>query len=62
MVGRYLDRSRERVVQMGECHFVLGSYLLTNDDFVDVVEFVPILIIRLHVSVPRYSMSHVEDF
>jgi hypothetical protein len=36
---------------MWECNFILSSYRLADDDFRDIVELVPVLILLVDVSV-----------
>lgn len=61
MIGRYLNRTGKGVVEMGECDFVFGSDLLSDDDLVDVVEFVPIFIKCFHISIPECSVSTLPN-
>lgn len=42
--------SRSRIVQKWEGNFVLSSDLLTNNDLIDIIEFIPIIVF-LEISV-----------
>ena len=59
--------SRSTIIEMRECDFVLGSYLLSDDNFVDVVEFVPIFVFFIDISEERLKFrtsrnSHIKGF
>ena len=41
-----MDMKRQAVVQVGEGNPVLSPHRLPDDDFIDVVEFIPVLITR----------------
>ena len=43
MVVRRLDMSRSTVVKIRECNSVLRANMLTDNDFIDIIKFVPIL-------------------
>jgi len=39
-----MDLERDVVVEVRECNAVLGTDRLSNDDLVDVVEFIPVFV------------------
>ena len=45
------DSSRSVVVQMGEGDFVFCSDWMSDDDFVDIVELIPVFVEIVEVSV-----------
>lgn len=49
MVRRYCHFPRSGIVEVREGYLVFRSYLLSDDDLIYIVEFVPILIFLKHV-------------
>ena len=41
---------------MRESNFVLGTDLLADDDFVNVVKFIPIFVEVVHVAIQRFKL------
>jgi len=39
-----MDLERDVVVEVRECNAVLSAYWLTNDNLVDVIEFIPVFV------------------
>ena len=52
-----MNGPRERVVQVRESNSVLCTNLLSNDNLVDVVELVPVLIKRIHVTIKGLKLG-----
>lgn len=50
MIGRECNFSWSGVVEMWEGDFIFCSNLLSNDDFIDVVEFIPVFILFEDIS------------
>mmetsp|Transcript_8069 Transcript_8069/g.26445 ORF Transcript_8069/g.26445 Transcript_8069/m.26445 type:complete len:203 (-) Transcript_8069:717-1325(-) len=61
VVRRQLDAARPRVVEVGELHLVLGADLVPDDDLIDVVEFVPIVLVNVRVSEQRLELGPAWD-
>ena len=40
----------QAIVQVGKCNPVLSSHWLSNNDLVNVIEFIPIFIMEVHIS------------
>lgn len=51
VIDTNVDGSRKRVVEMREGNLVLRSDDVSNDNLVDIIEFVPVLVEGVHVSV-----------
>ena len=52
---------------MRELDFVLGADLLTDDDFADIIELVPIFVKCVHIHVKRLKLGparngHIQSF
>lgn len=67
VINTNMDGSRKRVVEMRESNLVLGSDDVSDDNLVDIIEFVPVLVEGVHVSVQRLKFgttrqSNVERF
>ena len=67
VVPRQVDVVRHVVVQVGEGDAVFGADRLPNDDLVDVVELIPVLVLRIGVLDQRLELGparngHVERF
>lgn len=60
-----VDGPRARVVEVRERHPVLRADLMSDNNFIDVIELVPILLVPVHVSEQRLKLGaprhgHVE--
>lgn len=67
VINTNMDGSRKRVVEMRESNLVLRSDDVSDDNLVDIIEFVPVLVEGVHVSVQRLKFgttrqSNVERF
>ena len=51
-----MDTAWATVVQLWECNFVLSAYVVADYNFVDIVEFVPIFIFFLLLTVKRLKL------
>lgn len=56
-----MNSSRPTVVQMGEGNLVLSPYLVSDDNFVNVVELIPVLIIFKLISVQGLELWTPRD-
>lgn len=62
-----MHEERHVVVQVGKCNSVLGSHWLSDDDLVNVIEFIPIVIARVVIfnqglKLRTAGNRHVESF
>ena len=67
MIGVDGHLSGSGIVQVGESNLVFSSDLLSDDEFADIVKFIPIFIFFVDVSVERLEFGttwdgHVEGF
>ena len=50
-----MDFVGQAIIQVGKCNPVLSSYWLSNNDLVNVIEFIPIFIMEVHISNQRFK-------
>jgi len=55
------------VVEVREGDLILSTNLLMNDDFINVIELVPVFVVRVHVPIQGFEFrssrdGHVERF
>lgn len=60
VVPGQVDLERIRVVQIGKGYAVLGAHRLANDDFVDVIEFVPVFVVVVGLFDERLESVKIE--
>ena len=61
VVRRERDGARPRRVQVGELDLVLRADLVADDDLVDVVELVPVVLVRVVVPEQRLELGPARD-
>ena len=61
VVGGKLYLPGTTVVEVGEGNLILCSYLMSHNDLINVVEFIPVLVFILDVSVQRFKLRTSRD-
>jgi hypothetical protein len=59
VIFRNMNTTRPGIVQVGESYSILRTDLLPNDDFVDIIELVPIIVVGFSVAVQGFKTSTV---
>ena len=61
MESGLLDLARPAVVQVGECDLVLSAHGVANENFVDVIELVPVLVLLVGIAVQWLELGATRD-